>query len=160
MGLGLSRRFALGAAAVAYLPVVGLLSAAGLALESYPIDTTARLPGFPVWFAVGPPLLWLCLLAAAELQRRTRLRGPSEWVSSLVLLGGTVIATVILVSQVLPAFADAEGGRPYPRGGIAADVWQPAFVRAAALGLVAVLLGLIAGGRERRGHVPPGRRPS
>lgn len=159
-GLGLSRRYALGAAAVAYLPMVGLLSVTGLALESFPIDTTARLPGFLVWFVVGPPVLWLCLLAAAELERRTRLRGPSEWVSSLVLLGGAVTATVILVSQVLPAFAGAEGGRPYPRGGITAEVWQPVFVTAAGLGLVAVLLGLISGGRKECNRLRPSRLPS
>ncbi len=147
---GLHRRAALAAAATAVPVAFAMQTALGYALEGAPLDETARLAVPPAWW-LSSPVLWLCLLAAAELQRRGFL-GPSEWWTAALLLMATAVATVVLIPQLLPAWRDAQGGRPYPVGGPDVETWLPVLAATAAGCILAVTVGYAV---ARRVHVDP-----
>lgn len=139
---GLTERSALAAAGLAVPVTLAMQVAIGPPLESFTIDGSARITAPAVWLSAAPVLIGV-LAVVASLQRRG-CRAPRPLVGVLAVLGSTAAVTVVLMPQLLPAYRDAQGGGPYPRGGMGADLWLPIVVGAAV-----VCVAVIAAGYRR-----------
>jgi uncharacterized membrane protein YecN with MAPEG domain len=137
---GLSVRTVLAAVAVS-LPLM-YLTLVGLAPLTTPfqVDESAALSNnLGVWLLAGV-LVGLSLMGVAALQRRGATAPPAT-LSVTVALASVFGTTVVLMPQLLPRWEDADGGGPYPRGGLEVEVWLPVMFLAAAVAIAVVAAG-------------------
>lgn len=136
---GLTERSALAAAGLAVPVALAMQVALAPSLESFTIDDSARITAPAVWLSAAPVVIGALAIVAA-LQRRGW-RAPRPRVGVLAVLASTAAVTVALMPQLLPAYRDAQGGGPYPRGGLGADLWLPIVVGAAVACVTVVAAG-------------------
>ncbi len=143
---GVSDRSLLAAVAVA-LPLM-YLTLMGFAplTTGFQSDESAALSGNGgVWLLAGL-LAGLSLFGVAILQARG-VTAPPATLSLTVAVASVFGTTVVLMPQLLPGWEDADGGGPYPRGGLDVEVWLPVMSLAAAAAIAVVAVGYASSSR-------------
>lgn len=155
VGRGLALRGAYAAAAVAVPALNALLVGLGDLTRGPSPDRMARLPANPaLWLLAGVVVGVVILLFTVAQGHDVRL--PPVGLSVTVLLAAVAVTTVALMPQLLPAYAGARGGGPYPGGGPDPHVWLPAVLVPVAASLLLVLVTALHQSRSsRRGRRPP-----
>lgn len=133
---GLTQRSALAAVGLAVPVTLAMQIALGVPVESFTIDSSARVTPPAVWLSAAPVVVGALSLVAA-LQHRGW-RAPRPRVGVIAVLVSSAAATVALMPQLLPAYREAQGGGPNPRGGLPPELWLPIVV-GVALGCLAAI---------------------
>lgn len=136
---GLAQRSALAAAGLAVPVTLAMQIALGVPVESFTNDASARVTAPAVWLSAVPVVVGVLSVVAAAQCRGWR--APRPRVGVLAVLISSVAATVALMPQLLPAYREAQGGGPSPRGGLPPELWLPIVVGAAVACVVAIAVG-------------------